>query len=620
MIRIEQWDLLSSAVFAFVLAASMIPITKQIAAAFGVVAAPNRESPNRRQIPLLAGAPIIVAILVSLAVFSAVPIWMLIGTVGLMLVGLFDDVVVMRPSTKFALQLIIVAVAVRCWQTPVLFAWPWLNSSFIMLWLLSTVNAFNLIDGLDGLAGGVGIAIALAIAVLGASHHNLPMVGEGLAVAGALAGFLVFNFHPASIFMGDCGALPLGFLLGAIALESTATAASSTLTVYSLPVLMMLVPLLDMTTVSISRMATSSPVTQRGRDHSHHKLLALGLPDQIVSEVCWIVAALSGACAVALAAMPYAYAVVALPFIAAVFGLIAFFMIDLTFESGRPGDTYDGTRGIARLLLNFGYKRRITEVLLDLVLISAAYLGAFLIRYDFVINNEKIQSILPNLPYVMAGSLTAFFAAGVYRGIWRYAGLTDVPRFAYAAIGAGVAVVVEAYFARIMLSGTIVVLFVMLLFYLLAASRLSFKAFREVIAMVAWAHRRVLIVGAGIIGEAAARYVTAGRSRGMKVVGLVDSDPFKTGSYVYGSVVLGTVAKLPEIQRSTKFNEILVACDPLAPEQMESVIAFARNHDLPVLRFSIAINELLGPRNNPIPATGGLVPLRNIASPEKVVA
>ncbi|MGO9266789.1 MAG: nucleoside-diphosphate sugar epimerase/dehydratase [Candidatus Binataceae bacterium] len=103
----------------------------------------------------------------------------------------------------------------------------------------------------------------------------------------------------------------------------------------------------------------------------------------------------------------------------------------------------------------------------------------------------------------------------------------------------------------------------------------------------------------------------------MKVVGLVDSDPFKTGSYVYGSVVLGTVVNLSEIQRSTKFNEILVACDPIAPEQMESVIAFARNRDLPVLRFSITINELLRPRDNPLTATGGLVPLRNITSPEK---
>ena len=111
----------------------------------------------------------------------------------------------------------------------------------------------------------------------------------------------------------------------------------------------------------------------------------------------------------------------------------------------------------------------------------------------------------------------------------------------------------------------------------------------------------------------------SGPHRGMKVVGLVDSDPFKTGSFVYGSVVLGTVAKLLEIQHSTQFNEILVACDPIAPDQMESLIVFARNRALPIRRFSIQINEL--PRPVPVAATGaGMAPLRNIIAPEKVVA
>lgn len=620
MVKVAQWNLVGSVLFAFALAVSTIPFTKRIAIKLEAVAAPNRALPDRQQVPLLAGVPIVVAILASLGLFSALPLRMLIGGAGLMMLGLCDDIVVLRPRTKFAAQMIIVAAAAGCWRAPALVAWPWLNSAFIIFWLITTINAFNLIDGLDGLAGGVGIVTALAIAVIGAGHHNLAIVCQALAIAGALAGFMVFNLHPASIFMGDCGALPLGFLLGAIALDTAGTAANSRLTLYALPVLLMLVPLLDVTAVSISRIATSNPITQRGRDHSHHKLLALGLPDRTASEVCWLVATLSGICAIALAAMSYAYAVVALPFMAAFFALIAFFMIDLTFESRRPGDTYDDTRGIARLVLHFGYKRRVTEVLLDLILISAAYLGAFLIRYDFVIDNAKIQSILPNLPYVMAGSLTAFCATGVYRGIWRYAGLTDLPRFASAAIGAGVAVVVEAYFVRIMLSGSIAVLFVMLLFYLLAASRLSFKGFREVIAMVARPHRRVLIVGAGVIGEAAARYVAAGRSRGMKVVGLVDNDPFKIGGLVYGSEVLGTVANLTEIHASTQFNEIFIACDPIAPDQMECLLAFARLRAVAVLRFSIGVNEISRPLLDGAAGGGGIVPLRNIVKPEKVVA
>lgn len=619
MIGIDHATLVELPLCAFALSVSAIPITRQIATRLGVVAAPNRALPNRKAVPLLAGAPILLAILISLGLFGALPFWMLLGGGGLMMVGLLDDVLVLRPRPKFALQMIIVAAAAACRQTPALLPWPWLNSPLTILWLLATVNAFNLIDGLDGLAGGVGIAIGLTLAALGLTHQSPALAFQGMAIAGALAGFLVFNFHPASIFMGDCGALPLGFLLGALALDATAVAASSRLALYMLPLLIMMVPLLDMSVVSISRMATSSRITRRGHDHSHHKLLALGLPDRTAAAVCWTLAAVAGACAMALASITPAYAIVALPFIAAGFGLIAFFMIDLTFEKHRPGDTYPAARGIARLLLNFGYKRRLAEGLLDFALISAAYIGAFLVRFNFVIDGAEMRSIIPNLPYVLAGSYAAFFLAGVYRGLWRYAGLVDIPRFAYAAIGAGIALLVASYFVPLMLSGSIVVLFVILLFNLLAASRLSFKAFREAIALLAHPNRRVLIVGAGTIGEAAARYVAACRGHGMKVVGLVDNDPFKTDVLVYGSVVYGTVADLSEIHKATKFNEILIACDPIAPVQMETLMAFARNHALPVMRFSIEVSELTRPLNA-VPAGSVTKPLRNIAAAEKVVA
>jgi UDP-GlcNAc:undecaprenyl-phosphate GlcNAc-1-phosphate transferase len=603
MVATEKWNLLGSALVAFVLTVTTIPITKRVAERLGVVAVPNHDGPEHAIVPLLAGIPITVAIGLSLGLF-ALPRWILIGGGGLLLVGVLDDAVALSPRSKFTLQLIIVGAAVAFWQTPVLLPSPWLNSALVIFWLLSTVNAFNLIDGLDGVAGGVGIAIALSIAAIGATHHDLVIVCPALAIAGALAGFLIFNLHPASIFMGDCGALPLGFLLGALALSAAESSANSRLELCVLPVLVMIVPLLDMAVVSISRMATRNPVTLRGHDHSHHRLLAQGLPERTVAIVCWTVAALAGIWAFGVTSITYAYAVIALPFIFAFFGSIAFFLIDLTFESELPGATSPESRRVARLLLNFGYRRRLAEGLLDLALISGAYLGAFLIRLDFAINSEKIQQILPNLPYVLAASYTAFFVTGVYRGIWRYTGLADVPRFAYAAIAAGIALIAESYLVPVMLSGSVVVLFVILLFNLLAASRLSFNGFRGAIALMAPPDRRVLIVGAGDIGEAAARYITDSRVRGMKVVGLVDGDPSTGGMLVYGFRVLGTVANLLEIERTVKFDEILIACDPIAPEQMESLLAFARIRALPVRRFSIQVSEIIRPLN-PVTARAG---------------
>jgi UDP-GlcNAc:undecaprenyl-phosphate GlcNAc-1-phosphate transferase len=227
-----------------------------------IIAVPHRDSRHRQPTPVLGGASIIAAILVTLAVTRALPYWMGLGAAGLFITGLIDDTVVLRPLTKFLMQLAVVMAVVSV-APPfgrVLIPWPPAAAALVIFWLLSTVNAFNLIDGIDGLAAGVGIAGALAVSAIGLLHPDHALVLQGLVIAGALAGFLVFNFHPASIFMGDCGALPLGLLLGAIALEAGGHSNASRLAHYPVPVLIMLVPLLDTAIVSVSRMATGNPV------------------------------------------------------------------------------------------------------------------------------------------------------------------------------------------------------------------------------------------------------------------------------------------------------------------------------------------------------------------------
>ena len=130
---------------------------------------------------------------------------------------------------------------------------------------------------------------------------------------------------------------------------------------YVVPILIMLVPLLDTTIVSVSRIATGTPVSRRGLDHSHHRLLALGLSDERAAALCWSLATVAGTCAVLIALMPYPYLVATLPLMLAVFGLVGLFMIDLTFDSNSPNVVHGYLRGMARLLVAWTYKRRIAE-------------------------------------------------------------------------------------------------------------------------------------------------------------------------------------------------------------------------------------------------------------------
>jgi UDP-GlcNAc:undecaprenyl-phosphate/decaprenyl-phosphate GlcNAc-1-phosphate transferase len=418
------------------------------------------------------------------------------------------------------------------------------------------------------------------------------MASWSLAIIGALAAFLLWNLHPASIFMGDCGALPLGMLLGVLSLHAGGLSSASHVAHYAVPVLLMLVPLLDTIIVSVSRMATGIPVSRRGLDHSHHRLLGLGLTDPRVVLVCWIVAGFAGICAVILAAMPHAYVVSVLPIIAVIFALIGCFMIDLTFDARAPGIAFGYLQGLSRLILSLSYKRRVTEIALDFFIISAAFFGATLIRADFQTDDARVARMLQDVPLALISTYLAFALTGVYRGIWRYAGMSDVIRIANGAILSGAAILIIGSLLQLPVTPSVVAIFVLVLFNLTLASRLSFRVLRKGLILLGEARQRILIVGAGEIAESAARYVTSGRFDYTRLVGYIDDDYFKLGKMVHGYKVLGTLQQLDKICDRVRFDQILIADESLAGDQMALIWAFASQRKMVVRRFSIRLNEM----------------------------
>lgn len=583
---------------AFALAALTMPLAKGIARRLGILSAPYTEAQHQERTPLLGGAPIVVAILAAMAMGRVLPRWMLMGTAALFVVGLIDDAYVLRARWKLMAQIVVVLMAVAIGPRMRLAPWLLVNAGLTGFFLLSTVNAFNLIDGLDGLAAGVGIIAATGVAAISLLHGDARAACQALIVAGALAGFLIYNLHPASIFMGDSGALPLGLLLGAMALHAGNLAGNSRLPRYVVPILIMLVPLLDTAIVSVSRMATGTPVSRRGLDHSHHRLLSLGLSDRRAVALVWWLAGLTAACAVVLTRLPHQYLLATLPIIVTGFGVLGLFMIDLTFDVNLPGIAYDRLHGPARFILTFSYKRRLAEAALDLALIPAAYFAAFLIRLDFKINDPLMASFIRSLPLVMVATYASFLMAGIYRGIWRYASVSDVIRFATGSLLAGIFVVLTSLAVPIELSGSVAVLYVILLLNLLVASRMSFRALRRGVGLLASPDERVLIVGAGELAEAAARYLLTYRRQRLKLVGFVDDDSFTQGKLVHGRRVLGTLADLDRIFATRRFSQVLVAADAIASDRMELLRRFADGHHLCVRRFSIRLNEI-GPAAEP---------------------
>jgi UDP-GlcNAc:undecaprenyl-phosphate GlcNAc-1-phosphate transferase len=211
--------------------------------------------------------------------------------------GLVDDLRRLRPYQKLAGQVLAAAVLLLDGVTFRGTGWPPLDCAITLFWLVGITNALNLLDNMDGLAAGVATVAAGFLAVdcwLGGQ----PGAAEWLAAfAGALLGFLVYNSHPASIFMGDGGALFIGIFLAALALVGKPAGDSAGPLSVAVPVLILAVPIFDTTLVTVCRKLAGRAASQGGRDHTSHRLVALGLSERQAVWLLYGLAALAGSVA-----------------------------------------------------------------------------------------------------------------------------------------------------------------------------------------------------------------------------------------------------------------------------------------------------------------------------------
>jgi len=212
--------------------------------------------------------------------------------------GIYDDLHGAGPYLKFAVQAIAAAMlfagGMRILDLPVLFGqhtFPWfIGLPLTVLWVVAITNAFNLIDGLDGLAAGSGLFSTLVFFIVALVDHSWLGSLVSVALAGAILGFLRFNFNPATIFLGDSGSLFIGFLLSALALAGAQKA--PTFVAVAIPVVSFGLPILETALSILRRLISGRPVFTADREHIHHKLLEMGFSHRQVVIVLYAVSAL----------------------------------------------------------------------------------------------------------------------------------------------------------------------------------------------------------------------------------------------------------------------------------------------------------------------------------------
>jgi UDP-GlcNAc:undecaprenyl-phosphate GlcNAc-1-phosphate transferase len=279
----------------------------------GWVAAPGSDRHlHVRPLPRFGGVGIFFAFLLSLGVaiflgryyprlglgLSYKALWAtLLPATLVFLLGLYDDVHPLSAYVKFIGQaiagIVLFGFGLRILDLPVLFGrqhFPHLLSlPLTILWVLAITNAFNLIDGLDGLAAGSALFSTVVVFVV-SLFSNTPWVSMmALSLAGAILGFLRFNFNPATIFLGDCGSLFIGFMLSALALQG-AQKAPTTIAV-AIPVVSFGLPIVETVVSILRRLIAGRPIFTGDREHIHHKLLERGLSHRQVVIVLYAVSA-----------------------------------------------------------------------------------------------------------------------------------------------------------------------------------------------------------------------------------------------------------------------------------------------------------------------------------------
>ena len=579
---------LFSPLITFALTLGAIPVAKRVAWHFGWVAKPASDRWHKAPVALLGGV-VVVVVFALVGWICGAPTWLVLGAVALCGVGLLDDIVNLAPRTKLLAQIPFAVTAAALVSVPPFLPW-WLQYPLAAFWVLTAINAFNLIDGLDGLAAGLGGLAALSIAIIGIVHQDRGLVLIALLFCGALAGFLIYNFSPASIYLGDGGSLPCGFILAILCLDAASHPGAPKLSIVAIPALLMAVPIIDTSIVTVTRLATGRAISNRGLDHCHHRLHNLGISHRTVAIILWMLGALGGLCAVLLAVAAGPVTTSILPLCALMFATIGMFLANLSFEHEIPGRLYTTMPRLSRLILSLAYRQRAVEFALDFLVISSAYYGALLIHHNFQPSWPIVTYYSRWLPMISAAAYTAFVIARIYRQMWRYTGIEAALQFLLAAGLAGMLAAAMLSLGGQHVPASMPILFAILLFNLLLGTRMSFRILRAWFARFAAPARKVVVVGAGSIAESAARELL--RDGRLKLVGFLDNDFFKHRMLVRGHLVLGGISDIDRVYEETGFEEILVAQKDLAEEDLTALQSFAIDHNIALHRYTTHINSI----------------------------
>ena len=527
----------------------------------------------------------------SLSVGTAI----LLGAALLFVIGVIDDSRGIKPQTKLIGQIVAATFVTFLGYRLHWFESLTLDTLATLFWIVGITNAFNLIDNMDGLCGGVGLVAAVSLAVLfwPAAPEAL---GAALILAGACAGFLVYNFKPAKIFMGDCGSLVLGFSIGVLALYYSETNPENYLATIAVPVLVLIVPILDTSLVTIIRVLSGRKASTGGRDHTSHRLVLIGFSETRAVLLLYGAGAISGLAAVFVSRSD------SLTSPAVIIPLILFIVLMGVYLSQLrvyPQKEFSLLRdhGVVRIVADVTYKKQIVLILLDMIIVAFSYYMAYRLRFDDADFSRYFPVFLKSFPAIIGCKLMIFYALGIYKGFWIYISTSDVFAYVRASLGAtllAVAAVTFAYRFDDFSKGIFLIDWV-LTTGLLLGTRGSFRLFVETHKRRTLTGSKVVIYGAGRGGELLLREILNNKQLGVRPIGFVDDDPLKKGKKIQGYSIIGAFDDIGTVHAAKRLEGILISFNDDHEDHAAAHAGarnFCRREGIFLRRFKVNLDEI----------------------------
>ena len=604
----------------------LTPLVRFFSRRFGALDLPGGRKIHDQPIPRLGGLSIFMVFNLVLLIsyqfdFFYFPIdflkeinfsWLFVASAIVLGLGAVDDFRTIPVSIKFFFQIIAGLIVALSWYRIEVISLPfgtfnlgiW-SFPITVLWVVAITNAINLLDGLDGLAAGTSLIVCIAMFGISLINQNVGIALVSVILAGSILGFLKYNFHPASIFLGDSGAYFLGFTLSVFALLSGLK--GTTTFALLIPILALGLPIMETILSMLRRLLKSLHIMEvdpeknvvkffyldgwsmfrADRSHIHHRLLQLGFTQGKAVMLLYAVSLIFGGLALSsvyFRNLNHALLITAIG-IAAYIGIRKLGYSEVQILSN----------GILLPMFDVPVvNRRFFRVFVDMAIISLSYYFAFLLRYEG--NFDPVKNYyLTTAPLVLATKIIIFHFAGLYRGAWRYTNINDLMRMLKAVILGCIASAFLLWLIPgfgITSRAALIIDFNLLLFFVVGA-RSSFRILEHFQATKNHLRgRNVLIYGVGKGGVNALQEFLGNSRLGLEPVGFIDDDLRNQDKQVNGYPVLGTLESLENILKKNSISEVILAIGEFPKEKLERLSQICHSCRIPLRRFQTRLEDI----------------------------